>query len=149
MPTKDNSLTKGLESQPPDVERLIAESLRVRGSVAIRIEPRVFDLHSGTRGGYRSLRGQGFTLEIGSAKAVVDTIKLMRQAIELGLPLELAKCAKDHPAIWFHADSGCGVCAEKRRAEVAQETLQLLVRQDRVEKAEAMQAMREVLETKQ
>lgn len=124
----------------PDVAKIVAESLRVRGSVAVRIEPRVFDLHSGQRGGYRSLRGYGFTLEIGSAQAVAKTMKFLRDVIELGVPLELAKCGGGgegggHPQVWFRAGDGCPVCIAAAKTKVAQRALVMLVEKGVVEKS--------------
>lgn len=131
------------EVRLPDVDRLISESLRVRGSVAVRIEPRIFDLHSGARGGYRSMRGSGFTLEIGSAPAVYKTIKLLRDVIELGVPMELARCEQGHQRVWFAAEGECAVCAERRKVAGMARAMQILVEKGRVEKDVMIGAVRE------
>lgn len=129
----------------PDVAKIIAESIRVRGSVAVRIEPRVFDLHSGARGGYRSLRGYGFTLEIGSAQAVARTLKFLRDVIELGVPLELAKCGgggSAHTQVWFRAGDECPACGALVKAKAGQRALQLLVETGQADKSAVMAAVR-------
>ncbi|MGH9437998.1 MAG: hypothetical protein ACRD22_08895 [Terriglobia bacterium] len=94
-----------------EVDLIAGESLRKKGLIMVRVDPRIYDIHQGSYGGYRSIRGHGFTYQVTSVKAFYDTLQALLRAAQLGFPPEAGICERGHQKIWF-AGRACPICTK-------------------------------------